>query len=224
MNILYIEDNFELSETIKNKLKSKYNIDIEGNGVDGVKKTEGKEYDLIILDYFLPDMTGLEICKKIREYDKKTPILIFTTNENKEDIVNALDAGADDYLTKPFDFNELEARIRTLIRRNNINKEGKVIKLGNLLLDTSKQLIICNKQILELSRQEYLLLKYILINKGKLVSRQELYEHVWGDENYYNSNTIDVHIKRIRNKIKEVSDESYIRSIYGLGYRTENIK
>ncbi len=219
MNILYIEDNLILAETIQSKLNKKYNFDVSFTGVEGLKRIESKEYDLIILDYFLPDTNGLILCKTIREYDAKVPILIFTTNDDKENVVKTLEAGADDYLTKPFEFCELEARINALLRRSNINKSQKLIKIGEIILDTSKQIVLLNNNLIDLSRQEYMLLRYILVNKGKLISRQELYEHVWGKDDYYNSNTIDVHIKRIRRKINSKTNREYIKSIYGLGYR-----
>ena len=223
MNILYIEDNVELSLTIKEKLMSKYNVETATAGEEGLKKAENKEFDLIIVDFYLPDLDGISICKKIREFDAKVAILMFTTNDDKKNIVNALDAGADDYLTKPFVFQELEARIRALVRRLDSSQMGKALKLGELVVDTAKQIVICEKHIIDLSRQEYLLLRYLLLNRGKLTSRQELYEHVWGKDDYYNSNTIDVHIRRLRKKLKQYSKADYIRSIYGLGYRTEII-
>lgn len=219
MNILYIEDNLQLAKTVKDKFSQKYNFDVAETGAIGIKYIENKEYDLIILDYFLPDTDGLKISKIIREFDPKVPILIFTTNDSKEDVVKTLDAGADDYLTKPFDFSELEARVRALIRRTTMNKSYKTIKVGEIVMDTAKQILLVDDHLIDLSRQEFMLLRYILINRGKLVSRQELYEHVWGKDDFYNSNTIDVHIKRIRKKISRYSEIDYIKSIYGLGYR-----
>jgi two-component system alkaline phosphatase synthesis response regulator PhoP len=220
MNILYIEDDLQLSKIIKTKL-NKYGVDVADTGKEGLKKFRNKEYDLLILDYYLPDTDGVSICKKVRESDKKAAILMFTTNENKEVIIEALDAGADDYLTKPFIFAELEARIRALLRRTEDLKKGKCIKVGNLVLDLSKHGIFWNEQIVKLPRQEYLLLRYMIINRGKLVSREELFSYVWENDNFYNSNTIDVHIKRIRKKLQCYTKDEFIKSIYGLGYRFE---
>lgn len=220
MNILYIEDDLHLSKIIKTKL-NKYSVDVAGAGKEGLKRFRNKEYDLLIIDYYLPDTDGISICKKVRESDKKVAILLFTTNENKEIIVEALDVGADDYLTKPFIFAELEARIRALFRRTEYLKKGKCIRVGNLVLDLSKHCIFWNEQIIKLSHQEYLLLRYMIINRDKLVSREELYSYAWKDENFYNSNTIDVHIKRIRKKLQNFTKDKFIKSIYGLGYRFE---
>ncbi|MDP4009953.1 MAG: response regulator transcription factor [Candidatus Shapirobacteria bacterium] len=220
MNILYIEDDLHLSKIIKTKL-NKYSVDVAGAGKEGLKRFRNKEYDLLIIDYYLPDTDGISICKKVRESDKKVAILLFTTNENKEIIVEALDVGADDYLTKPFIFAELEARIRALFRRTEDLKKGKCIRVGNLVLDLSKHCIFWNEQIIKLSHQEYLLLRYMIINRDKLVSREELYSYVWKDKNFYNSNTIDVHIKRIRKKLQNFTKDKFIKSMYGLGYRFE---
>jgi DNA-binding response OmpR family regulator len=218
MNILYIEIDLRLSELVKQKLKLNYNIDIVDNHKDGILMIENKEYDLFIFSYHLPQINGIEICKKIREMEIKTPILIVANNQKKEGVVEALDFGADDYLTKPFCLDEFQARIRALIRRNNKNKE-RHLKIGEILIKLDDQSVNYHNQIIKLSRQEYILLKYLAVNKGKLVSREELYEHVWGRDGYYNSNTIDVHVRRLRNKIKLVTNTFCINTIYGCGYR-----
>jgi DNA-binding response OmpR family regulator len=222
MNILYIEDDKNLALTVKNKLKSKYNIDIAITGDAAMQKIEVKEYDLLILDYYLPDTDGLKICKKIRRINKITPILFFTINENKSNIIEALDAGADDYLTKPFIYEELEARIRALTRRNIKDNEGKILKIGDLSVSLTDPCAFFKNHIVKLPRQEYLLLKYLGFNKNRIVSRTELYEHVWGQDSYYNSNTIDVHIRRLRNKLKPLGADNYIKSVYGSGYKINN--
>lgn len=222
MNILYIEDDKELSKTIQQKLISHYNVDLALTGKKGIILAENKEYDLLIVDYYLPDQNGVQICKKIREVDTKTPILIFTTNDTKKDIVEALDAGADDYLTKPFSYQEFEARIRALIRRNGRKQPTKQINMGKLTIKLDDQYVVLNKQYIKLPRQEYMLLRYLTTNKGKLISREELYEHVWGRDDYYNSNTIDVHIRRLRKRLKDLLGENCIKSVYGSGYKIYN--
>jgi len=217
MNILYIEEDINLSGMVKQKLRSHYNVDVAINGKSGILRMEDKEYDLVIVEYNLSDISGIEICKMVREFDIKTPILI-VNNKNKENVAETLDVGADDYLIKPFEFKEFEARIRALLRRNNKQKDRE-LSVGDLLIGLDDQYIsYCNK-IIKLPRQEYMLLKYLAFNRGKMVSREELYEHVWGKDGYYNSNTIDVHIKRLRKKMKLITDKDYIDSIYGSGYR-----
>jgi DNA-binding response OmpR family regulator len=222
MNILYIEDDENLANVIKSKLISKYNVDLATSIKEGCQKFDDKEYDLIITDYFLPDGNGLDVCKYVRENNLSTPILVLTINESRLCVIESLDAGADDYLTKPFSFSELDARIRALIRRVKITYKNKAIVLGELKLDMAKQAIYYGCHLLNLSRQEHFLAKYLLINQQRIVSREELYEHVWGNNTIYNSNTIDVHIRRIRNKIKKYSSKNYIKSIYGLGYKIDN--
>lgn len=221
MNLLYIEDNRSLAITIKNKLSTVYNVELAYSGKQCFKKIDNKDYDLFIIDYYLPDTDGLKICQKIREWDIKVPILMLTSNETKRNIIEALDAGADDYLTKPFLIGELNARIRALLRRSNCTQTNKDLVLRDLTIDTAKLTVICNKQTVDLPRQELLLLRYLIAHKNKLISRQELFEHVWGRDDYYNSNTIDVHIRRLRKKLKTYSDFEYIKSVYGLGYRVE---
>lgn len=222
MNILYIEDDKQLSKTIKQKLISHYNIDLAFNGKSGLNLIDSKEYDLIIIDYYLPDQNGVQVCKKIRDMDTKTPVLMFTTNDAKSNIVEALDAGADDYMTKPFSYQEFEARIRALIRRNNSRQPVKQISMGKLTIMLDDQYVLSNNKFIKLPRQEYMLLKYLAINKGKLVSRQELFEHVWGRDDYYNSNTIDVHIRRLRKRLIDLTGQDWIKSVYGSGYKIYN--
>jgi DNA-binding response OmpR family regulator len=219
MNILYIEDDKQLADTIQQKLRSNYNVDLADTGKKALVLLDKKEYDLLIIDYYLPDTNGIRLCKKIRELDIKTPILIFTTNDSETNIVEALDSGADDYLTKPFSYQVLDARVRALIRRNKNVVSETQMNLGEVLLVPDDQSINFKNKTIRLPRQEYLLLKYLIINKSKLILREEIYEHVWGKDNYYDSNTIDVHIKRLRNKLKSLTGHDWIKSIYGRGYK-----
>ncbi|MEI8067891.1 MAG: response regulator transcription factor [Candidatus Shapirobacteria bacterium] len=218
MNILYIENNHELSLAVREKLKSHYNVDIANTCRDGILKIESKEYDLLIIGHYLANTNETKICEKIREMDIKVPILFFVNNQKKEIVIEALDAGADDCLIKPFSLDELEARIRALLRRNN-NKTLGNLSVGKLLIKLDDQYVTYHNQIIKLPRQEYMLLKYLAVNRGKLVPREELYEHVWGVDGYYNSNTIDVHIRRLRKKLKLITNDEYIKSVYGYGYR-----
>lgn len=224
MIILYIEDDKPLAKTIKQKLNPHYNVDVAYNGNKGLICLEKKEYDLIIIDYFLPDTNGLKLCKKIREQDIKTPILMFTANENKNSIVEALDNGADDYLCKPFSSQELEARVRALIRRGKNYDASSELNAGELIIKSDDQIVIFNKKTIRLPRQEYLLLKYLISNRRKLISREEIYEHVWGKDGYYDSNTIDVHVRRLRFRLKKLTGDIWIKSIYGRGYKIYNFE
>ena len=149
------------------------------DGKDALYKASTKYYDAIVLDINLPEMNGLEVCKKLREKEKDVPILMLTSRSSKNDIITGLDAGADDYLIKPFDYDILIARIEALTRRNLKNKSTHTLTLGKYTLDLEKAEVISGKEIVHLSHLEFELLKYFAQNKGKIIDRKELYEKVW---------------------------------------------
>jgi DNA-binding response OmpR family regulator len=222
MKLLYVEDNQELAQSVKTKLQPHYIIHTSRTGQQARTFVNKHDYDLIILDYYLPDATGLEICQYIRNNHIKTPVLFLSQNDAKPHIANSLDYGADDYLTKPFDFQELQARIRALIRRSNaVDQCSSTIKVGQLILNQVQQQVKYQDQVIPLKRQEYLLLEYLMLHKGHTVSRSRLIEHVWGKD-YYQSNTIDVHIRKVRQKIDLRFNHPMIISVYGLGYKIED--
>jgi len=218
-SILYIEDDIQLSEIFKRKLGKRYKIDIANDYYQGIKLIQSNEYNLIILDYFLKDKLGLEILSFLRqELGSITPVLFLTQNIQSNDVVAALDEGADDYLTKPFDFNELTARIRVLIRRSaSISKSSKLSK-GKLLLDQNTQQVWYDKQEIYLRHKEFLILEHLMLNLNRIISRVELFEHIWPDKPIQ-SNTVDVHILRLRSKIEKPFKTKHIEAIYGEGYK-----
>lgn len=222
MKILYVEDDLDLAKSLSEKLTKKYNIETTSTVEGALEKFFSNEYALIITDFFLPDKTGIDLCRFVREEKNTPPILFLTVNESKRSIVQALNAGADDYLSKPFDFQELEARIRTLLKRSTISTDESLGKDRCITLSLSKMEVMCAGSILELPRQEYILLEFFLLNTGRLVSRQEIYEQVWGNDEFYVSNTIDVHIRRLRERLREVSHRNHIKAVYGMGYRFSN--
>lgn len=222
MTILYVEDDTSLAQVLKKKLSEKFHVDVVESVSQAEEKIFTQEYSLIITDYFLPDKTGTDLCKFVRSEEISTPILFLTVNDSKKNIVQALDSGADDYLSKPFDIEELEARIRALIKRKHQSQLAKIGGEKTVQLCTIARTITCSGEIFELPRQEYILLEYLLLNTGRLVSRQEMYEQVWGTDEYYNSNTIDVHIRRLREKLRQKTGKNHIRAVYGMGYRFLN--
>lgn len=220
MRILLVEDEEKLAKSIQKGLE------IEGYAVDYI--TEGEkaerrielyreEYDLIILDLMLPDKSGFEICKNARDDGVLTPVLVLTARDAVEDKVKALDAGADDYLVKPFSFEELSARIRALLRRPE-ESLPVVLRVGDISLDTKKQQVHVNDEEVKLTLKEFALLEYFMRHPGEVLSREDILDHLWGFDFEGFSNVVDVHIKNLRKKI-EYGEGDYLETVQGVGYR-----
>jgi len=218
MRILVIEDEKKLASFIKRGLKEKgYAVDVASNGNDGLFRAEEVPYDLIVLDVMLPGKDGLFICRQLRKKNINTPILMLTARDDIEDKVSGLDSGADDYLTKPFDFAEFLARVRALIRRKcdvNTNK----LKVADLELDQLTHKVKRSEKEIELTSTEYSLLEYLMLNAGHVVTRTMISEHVWNDDFDTFSNVINVYINYLRKKIDSGSEKKLIHSIRGTGY------
>jgi len=218
MNLLYVEDNLDLAETVKTKLSRWFNVDLAQSSTVGLDKADETEYDIIIIDYYLPDYEGLSLCKQIRATNSETRILFLTQNSRKIDIVNAFDAGADDYLTKPFHFEELRARIQALVRRNQNVYTTENLVCGNYCLNQKNVEVYYKDIYIPLKRKEFSLFEYLMLHRGQVITRSRLYEHVWNQQ-YYSSNTVDVHIKRLRTKIEDPFNTKIIHTVYGIGYK-----
>lgn len=204
MKILAVEDNLILARNLVRFLSLKdISCDLSMDGEDWLLKASLNFYDAIILDINLPKLSGLEILEKLREKWKNTPIIMLTSNSQKSDIVNWLELWADDYLTKPFDYEELLARINSLTRRNLKNKSTKNIKISDLEIDLELREVKKDWKEIKFSKTEFDLLKYLVQNKWKVCSRRELYEHVWWefDWDFMFSKTIDVYIWYLRKKL-----------------------
>lgn len=218
MKVLLIEDNIQISANIVRYLAMK-DIACESsqNGKDGLYKVLSHHYDVVILDINLPEINGLEVLKKIREKWSDTQIIILTSHSTKQDIVQGLQLWADDYLTKPFDFEELLARIHSLNRRNLKNKSNILYFWKKYVLDIEKTELMNGEELIKLSPLEFNLLKYLAQNIWKTLSRQELYEKVWwefeGDIMF--SKTVDVYIWYLRKKL----DNEFIQTIKGIWYK-----
>lgn len=218
MRILVVEDDISLNRLICEKLKKEhYTIDSCHLGNEAIAYIEGAEYDLIILDIMLPNMSGLEILSFIRNKNNLTPVLILTTKDSIEDKVKGLDLGADDYMVKPFAFEELSARIRVLIRRDS-KQAQHIYQIADLILDDKTKTVTRNNLPVSLSSKEYTLLFYLLIHKGQVLSRETLNQHIWNYDYDGNSNIIDVYIRYLRKKIDEGHAIKLIHTIRGQGY------
>lgn len=218
MRILIIEDDKSMQKLISKRLSEEsYIIDSCYDGLEGLEYAQSVEYDCILLDLMIPKINGIEVLKKIRQKGNNAYILIITAMGSVDDRIKGLDAGADDYLTKPFSLEELLARIRALIRRQHENKNQFLI-IEDLKIDTTTHIVTRDNKIIELTVKEYALLEYLIRNKGIILTRTQINEHVW-DFNYYTeSNIVDVYIRYLRNKIDRNFDKKLIHTIRGFGY------
>jgi heavy metal response regulator len=218
MRILVVEDEKKLASFICRSLKEKdYAVDVAYDGEEGLFLAAENPYDLVILDIMLPGKDGVSICRELRTKKNATPILMLTARDDVEDKITGLDAGADDYLTKPFAFQEFLARVRALIRRKH-NVTTTKLKVADLELDQLTHNVTRSGQAIALTSTEYALLEYLMLNAGQVVTRTMISEHVWNDDFDVFSNVINVYINYLRKKIDSGSDRKLIHSIRGTGY------
>ena len=218
MKILLAEDEVDLNNVVTRYLKKNgYSIDSVLDGEEALDYLEYGEYDLVILDIMMPKVDGFEVIKKLRNKGNHTSILMLTARDNADDKVKGLDLGADDYIVKPFDFNELLARIRAVVRRKYGNSSNKLV-IGDLILDTSEKSVTRAGKQIELTGKEYEVLEYLMQSKNRILSRDQIKEHVWDFDYEGDSNIIDVLIKNIRKKIDIEAGKQIIYTKRGLGY------
>jgi DNA-binding response OmpR family regulator len=216
--ILLIEDEVNVSAFIKRGLEEQsYQVDVAYDGVTGKSLALQKEYDVIILDIILPNSNGWEVCRSIRELKITTPILMLSALGATDDKVKGLDLGADDYLTKPFKFKELQARIRALGRRKYAPEE-ELITVGSLEVDVSAKTVRREGRPIALTSQEFKLLEYLTRNKGRVLSRMQLLENVWEKNFDPGSNVVEVYVNYLRNKIDKHCEAKLIHTVIGMGY------
>ncbi len=219
MKVLLMEDDPKLSSFIKFGLeKNDFIVDVAYDSVMGEKLAFNKEYDVIILDVIVPGISGFELCKKIRENNIKTPVLMLTSLSSTEDKLTGFESGADDYLLKPFEFLELIARIKALGRRGKDEAVSPVLKIADLEVETHSKKVKRNNQNIKLTAHEYKILELLLSNKGKVFERVEIAEKVWGISFNTGTNVIDVHINSLRNKIDKNFSPKLIHTVVGIGY------
>lgn len=224
MRILIIEDEIDLLEAIEEGLKiDGYAVDTSEDGMDGLELARINDYDLIILDLNLPSMDGIDILKEIRKEDKLIKILILTARSSIGDRVLGLDLGANDYLVKPFHFEELEARIRSLLRVKYI-QEDTMLKYNNLKIDTKLRKAYVDDEFIKLTKKEFSILEYLMKNINKVISQEELIEHIWDNSVDMFSNSVRVHINSLRKKLKANINDEVIKNIVGVGYVIEDLE
>ena len=218
MRILVIEDDIALQNIITKRLgREGFTVDSCFDGEAGLDYAEGIDYDCIILDLMLPKLNGIELMKRLRAKGNKSNILILTAKDSIEDRVLGLNAGADDYLVKPFAFDELLARIRVLMRRQGEIKDD-VLVLEDLQLNVNEHLVTRGGENILVTSKEYALLEYLMRNQGHILTRAQIADHVWNNEFEYDSNIVDVYIRYLRGKIDKGFDIKLIHTIRGFGY------
>lgn len=224
MRILLVDDEVELTEPLSRVLKREgYNVDVAYAGATGSKLAANSGYDLLILDWMLPDKTGLEICQEVRRSGQTTPVLFLTAKDTIDDRVQGLDAGADDYLVKPFELRELLARVRALLRRaaaDSATDLSQQLKVADFELDCENQLGYRPGRTIELSEKETQLLAYLIENSGQLLTHAQIYQHLWSDSGEQpSSNVLAALIRLLRRKIEAPGETQLIHTVYGKGYR-----
>ncbi len=219
MKILLVEDDEGLAELLCKELTSRhYLVEVAFDGQAGLELAEAFKYDLILLDFMLPKLDGISLCRQLREHGDRTPILLLTAYDSSTERIAGLDAGADDYIVKPCDFEELLARIRALLRRGNVNV-SPVIEWGNLRLDPSSCEVVYSGQPLHLTSKEYALIELFLRNSQRIFSQSALLDRLWSFDEPPLENTVRAHIKSLRKKLRQAGAEDLIETVYGLGYR-----
>jgi DNA-binding response OmpR family regulator len=220
MRFLLVEDDNSFAGFIKEGLQNDdCSVDVAVDGAPGIDLASKNPYDLVLLDVGLPTLSGIEVCRRLREKGVHVPILMLTARDSVEDKVQGLEAGADDYLTKPFALEELKARIKALLRRHAESSVSAVVQVADLVLDTDTHEVRRGGRMIELTPKEFALLDFLMRRPGRVLSRPMIQERVWGARQESQTNVVDVYIKRLRQKIDHGSDRPLIRTLRGVGYQ-----
>jgi two-component system, OmpR family, response regulator len=222
MRVLLVEDDVKLAGALQRGLQREgYVVDVAATGDEALRQVDVYDYDAVVLDVMLPGIDGFTVCDELRRRELRMPVLMLTARDSVSDRIKGLDAGADDYLVKPFDFGELLARLRAVLRRGP-SERPSVIKVGDLRIDPAAHLVTRDGRQVELTAREFAVLEFLASNAGKVVSRTALLEHVW-DENYYGStNVVDVYVGYLRKKLERPFDRRLIRTVRGVGFLLEH--
>jgi len=223
MRILLVEDDKGIIRFVKKGLlEHSFSVDVATNGEEGVDSALHRQYDLIVLDILLPKLDGKEVLKKIRSMDIQTPVIFLTAKNSEADIVHGLNLGADDYLTKPFSFNELIARIRAILRRGKPISSPSRLQLANLILEPDGHRVYREKFKIELTPKEYALLEFFMRHPGEIVTRTMISEKIFDYHFDTSTNVIDVHVSHLRNKIDKDFEPKLLHTLKGVGYVLED--
>lgn len=225
--VLIVEDDRNIAVALAQALQSNYNIDLAGSGKLAIYKCDNNDYDIIMLDLNLPDLSGFVICQQLRDRGLTAPILIVSGETKVLTKINLLDAGANDYLTKPFSLGELKARLRALLRdssRPTVLLATTRLSVSGIVLDRTSRTVTRNGVEIALRRKEFALLECLMDHAGSVLTRESLLRSVWHTTDTYWTNTVDVHIKHLRDKLDRPFDQTLIRTVHGLGYKLEALQ
>jgi DNA-binding response OmpR family regulator len=219
VKVLLVEDDRRLAESLRRSLvEARVTVDVTHNGEDGLAAAAANQYDAVVLDVMLPRLNGLEVARRLREQSVETPILMLTAKDSVDDRVVGLEAGADDYLVKPFAFREVLARLRALARRHLPNRKA-TLQAGEVVLDTAAHILRVKGHEVELTAKEFVVLEYFLLNQGRLLTRSQILEHAWDYDFDGGRNLIEVYIGRLRKKLIEAGAGDPFVTVRGSGYR-----
>ncbi|MFO8003214.1 response regulator transcription factor [Roseovarius sp.] len=222
VHILVVEDDADIADVLQRGLQAEgYRVDTVGNGRDAITRTREQDYRLIILDLILPDLDGMEVCRTLRHEQSQALILMLTARDGLDDKIQGLRLGADDYLTKPFSFEELCARLQALLRRSHYREIETVLRVGDLTLDQTTRGVYRGDREIPLTTREFMLLEYLMANAGKILSRAQILYDVWKQDFDPQTNVVDVYIRYLRNKLGD-DPGSLIRTIRGIGYTIDD--
>ncbi len=219
VKILIVDDETRVANFIRKGLREAgYTADVANSAEEGDVRMAESDYDLVLLDWLLPDKPGVELCRQWRKKNLRLPVIMVTCRDATQDVISALDSGVDDYIVKPFTFGELLARMRAILRRSTTLSESQPLTLDDLALDPSRRTVFRGETRIHLSEREYSLLEYLLRNAGQTVSKKEILENVWGIHHEISSNLVEVFINRLRTKLDSGSKRALIHTLRGVGY------
>jgi two-component system, OmpR family, response regulator MprA len=219
MNVLVVDDDFAIRESLDRSLRANgHDVELASDGSEALRAIEGEPFDAVVLDVLMPGRDGIDVCRTLRAAGNRTPILMLTARDTVPDRVAGLEAGADDYLVKPFALEELIARLRALVRRTTTENDAPVLRFADLSLDRRSLEVQRGSREIELPRMQFLLLELFMLNPRQVLPRTLVYERVWGYDFGGTSNSLDVHLSQLRHKLEEAGEPRLVHTVRGMGY------